>query len=1505
MMESSKPIYASFLFEWTVKSTSYQIRYRKIYDINEIDEIFCTIINAKGNQIRISELGSFLGFNLYDLAESDILNIYLKQLTEYGLIEIHQKVINLTESGQEALQSKLKYKYFYATSALFENQTATGESLDFSFKKVFDLENELSQVRNNDNPAFEDIHLQQKLQFQLFENDINHSEIIDLINSKPYITYKTIVLQCNVFESDNSFEISFYKSGIYKDEVENLISLPENEELKSNLIRKGMYHRILASESLITTHEIKKYIDLWDWRELAENPRVNWNDKAIFELFRENGDGNIWSSISDKAPLENIKPVIQEYVEHWNWTTLTQRVDNNFIKEQIEKFNWDFEELSYKETGLVTALLSNAAFKESDWDWNYLSKNLPDEFIESHIEDFKWDFYEITVSKNEIFKNTFIKYRDKLETLISKNWNWKFISEEINLNFLYKNISVLASKIDWHIVLNRFFNNEEITVKLLKDETFKSLLKNHLPDNFVIAHQKYIWSSNLIEFFEQQNLVQWESKAYINGFDTNENVEWDKDVFQKYYNRIVTEKGHRNISQHISDYALIQEFPDFAWVWEGISTNINLTSNTNFIENAFSGKLSFSNDLLWNEILLHSRFDVDFWNKHLKAFYNATDGEKHIQFWTELTQKEEKEYIFANPHFPWDWNFITKNSSAEIILDNFDDEELLKKWNWEIATRKLDKETILKNLEDLTDFIDWKYLIRDLFEIEDELSINNQLPRIVACLSVLKTEKRNSIWKELTKIYPFETLFNYVIATSQLEVFEWDWEYISNHNYFPTDIHTLNQFKEKINWTIFSESSAIQIKFNRNNGERGWFGNTNNYLRIFNDFWDWEILSKNRSINYDRRIISNYKSEKWDWEYLSQSGGFLKKRDGDEVNYLATLLNQFRLYIKFDDISKRSDVIIESDLILNFRDNRWNWEILSENKCATLTIELLLELSGKTWNWGALSKRNDLVINNEALIELYNKNWDWAYLSECVNLEFNTEFIEATKLKPWNWKVVSIHKSFLPTIEILTLTHEFDLDWQYLSQHSNLLPTKELLAKFENKWDWHNITQNPQINFADINLIERFADKWDWGFICKSGRLPLNTQVLSQFKKYLKWNLISANTNIDFTKKIIQQFKSYWNWTILKANKRAQELLGNYMVEEISKSAILTFIDKIEQQHSRWKGHIYHFSHIDNAVQIIREKKIKSRQTANQLSDSAGNVVYSRTDAHPYARFYFRPHTQTQFYNEFQGIDNDMGYKDKFGAWHSWYDVEYRLLDYPKCPTPIYFEFSLQEVLFAMFEKCNISTGNMQRTKTKFGKIEALLHLFNFQDLFINPGMDSEEWRKFREYAQQEFMIEKELDFSSLTHFKIVCANENDRSLLIKLLGEDSVEVINNIVVRRSYYRNENPAIDIEILDNSLIISSSKQAEGYFILVGDNVSILEIVGGDIIKQEKNKITFKSSIEILNQSTIDITVKYIDEINQEWFIYSNYELKKKDYENIRVVTRNRKSLRVNSIYEKVF
>ena len=621
--------------------------------------------------------------------------------------------------------------------------------------------------------------------------------------------------------------------------------------------------------------------------------------------------------------------------------------------------------------------------------------------------------------------------------------------------------------------------------------------------------------------------------------------------------------------------------------------------------------------------------------------------------------------------------------------------------------------------------------------------------------------------------------------------------------------------------------------------------------------------------------MQKYVGENWDWDYLTEFGGFLtkQKRDKEDEKYLEHLVKQFP-EIKFNILSKRKDIKIDSSLIHSTKDKSWDWQVLSENGKAEISGELILELRNENWNWQAISKRKNIEFSNEILLQLLDKEMDWNYLSENSNLDFNVEFIEITKAKSWNWKLVSRHKSFLPSVEILTLSKDYDLDWQYISRHPNLHPTKEMLAKFENKWHWPSITENPQVNFDDIEFLERFADKWNWRFICESGRLILNNEILTKFKSYLDWNLISSNTNVNFTTGIIQEFKQFWNWSILKANKRVEDRLGSYVSDELNKNAILNFIDKIEHQRSEWKGGIYHFSHIDNAVEIIKKRKIQSRNIAIIKGDAAGNVVHRRGDAHDYARFYFRPQTPTQFYNEFLGKNTTDGY-EKNGNWMSWYEKA-RGLGFPKCPIPIFFRFSLKEVLFKYEKKCCVSNGNMQADSTLFNSIDKMLDKFNFDSVYSNRSYDKESNSKYMNYSQQEFLVKDELSFDDIFDFEIICPTQAERKLLINLLGNEQKDIFSKILVDRSYYNNENPRVRIEEEDAEIHISTNFNGDGYFVLNGtSDVNEMVILIGDVIKTSKEKIFFKSNISIGNVKE-NIQLNFIDESNRSWFVYSRSE-----------------------------
>lgn len=1482
-MKSKGKIYSSFSLNWIVKSIPYSISYKKAFRLNEIDEIFCSIINDKGGSVDKIEFGELLGFNLSDeqdkgkykdFAEEAVFNDYLRQVFEYNLIKEVAGYLEITEFGIDSLNSKLKYKVFYADVTLFENVNVKGELHTFSFKEVFDLKSKINLIYSIESQKLiVDSNLKDRLQYQVFEDDIFEGELLEVFESSLEVDYIEYDLMCQLIQQNNTFDVNLVLNGEEKIELNNLVSNIQNTVYREELIHKGKFYYILNSNTSIGSSIIIEFNDLWNWKELAENKNIDWSQTEIFNLFKENGDGSIWKSISENSPIEIIKLVIDNYVDYWDWQILTKRFEDDFIIKSIDKFKWDFNELSKKEIDFVIQLLTKEEFKNENWDWYYLSKNLPDQFIKENINTFPWNYYSLTTARFDVFKTVF---NADVERQINNSWDWSYISKEINIDYLYQHFLTLSNRIKWEIVLERFFNDKRILNKCISDDDFKQTLKKRIPENFNIAHQKYLWSIEVISFFEDLNLINWETTSYTAGFDMNEYVDWNKDLFNLFSNKIISQKGIANISSLITDKSLL--LSDFAWDWIAISKNKSIIYDKNFLSEVIIQPTSLIDKLVWSEI--YPLYEITYWNENLHAFENNSDYNLNQLFWSKLTRDEEIGFILSNYHFPWNWSHITNKCSIDIIVESFEDENLIQKWDWSIATRKFDKKTIDLYLEECTPFWDWEYIITSVFSIEIELSFENgELARVASCLSTLEHERRQVLWRILTKAYPIQTLFKYINKTSNIDVFEWDWDAISAQKHLPTDLLSLNKFKNKFNWSILSRNDSIQRKFSYSNwgkDRKGCYDNIVKYLKQFREKWDWKVLSMNKDLNWDRRLLNVFKRQDWDWEYLSEHGKFLTKKKRDKDDYLINLLSQFPA-IDFMLFSKRQDVIISSEVILSKHKENWDWSVLSSNPKAKISGALLISLSSEDWDWNSISERRDIDLINETIIKLIDKDWNWERLSSHSSLIFNEEFILKVKSKPWDWNLVSHHISFSPSIEILTQTKRFDLDWTFLSKRTDLNPTRELLSKFENYWDWHNITRQAGLDFTGTDLIIRFIDKWDWSFLSQAGKLIINRKTLSTFKDHLNWDLISSNTNIDFSKELIHEFRPFWNWNKLKQNNRILESLGDFVHETIKQSPILTFVDKIGNQYSPWGGSIYHFSHIENAVRIIKSRKIQSRNTADIQGDSAGNVVHRRSDAHDYARFYFRPHTPTQFYNEFLGKDMESHYwtrrPDHYGNWTDvkvFYYPKARNYGFPKCPIPIFFKFSLNEVLHKKILDCYMGNGNMQTNNAILGKFEAMINKMYFDNLFMD--FDPSEWEDYLRFSQQEFLVKNELSFDDLIDFEIICSSKEDRELLISLIGDENKDVFSKIKIDSRYYNNENPRIRVEKNGSELLINSSFEGAGYLSLYPNHqIDSTNIKSGDIEKMKSDKLIFKSHLSLSNYND-SFKLTFTDESKREWFIH---------------------------------
>ena len=181
----------------------------------------------------------------------------------------------------------------------------------------------------------------------------------------------------------------------------------------------------------------------------------------------------------------------------------------------------------------------------------------------------------------------------------------------------------------------------------------------------------------------------------------------------------------------------------------------------------------------------------------------------------------------------------------------------------------------------------------------------------------------------------------------------------------------------------------------------------------------------------------------------------------------------------------------------------------------------------------------------------------------------------------------------------------------------------------------------------------------------------------------------------------------------------------------------------------------------------------------------------------------------------------------------------------------------------------------MQTSATHFGSIDKMINKFGFEDLYYTPEQYATkvDYNRYRNYAQQEFLIKDEFIFDDIEDFEIVCPSEADKNLLIILLGDQDKDILKKIVVGQNYYNYENPRIRIEEEDSELHISTNFNGNGYFVLNTQNdAKKLEILSGDVSKIENNKIIFKSYVS-LGQLYQNFSLSFIDESNRNWFIYN--------------------------------
>ena len=474
--------------------------------------------------------------------------------------------------------------------------------------------------------------------------------------------------------------------------------------------------------------------------------------------------------------------------------------------------------------------------------------------------------------------------------------------------------------------------------------------------------------------------------------------------------------------------------------------------------------------------------------------------------------------------------------------------------------------------------------------------------------------------------------------------------------------------------------------------------------------------------------------------------------------------------------------------------------------------------------------------------------------------------------------------NFEVTVTSVSMIPHDEVSWDVLSTKPDL--SYDFLVKFKDSLDWNVLTKTESVDISDNKYLDEFYDYLDWNFISKSNLFKITKENLSKYKYYLDWKQISRRpdfeiglvddfedyidwsyfsraTQIKLTPEIIEKYAERWDWIELAQNINfAEQDLHDFYETKLN---IVKFYQHIREVKS--DPAIYHFSHMFNAIEIIRSRKILSRNRAQQLGllkyDAAGAVVNRTSKAHPYARFYFRTGTQTQFYNECLGRqlgDRYYNRAEKNGL--------------PMCPMPVFFKFDLQEVLMTYGEDCCYSTGNMQSSSACVKRVVKHPHGLTVETLF-SQGHSKEEQEK----RQQEFLIPDEFDFSRLKNYQIICYNRTQREILESMFEGDPICAhfvsIESTMVE-DVFLQENPRLEFQFDGDQISISTNYQGDYHFQITGEDLSSIRVgERKNTIQDHKSEISFKNRVNI-EQNGETFEIYYICDNpsarSKKWLIY---------------------------------
>ena len=1464
---TSDYIYSTFT-KWGLKKYTCDVNYFIEEPLDDLSFVICSILNTNSGHYAKRDIGILLGFSMayqnegentvvyYDKTEVGILDDLLDRVKEERLIKIENDDIFLTNLGRISVIERKHYSFYRGTQDIYEHlniKTATPIALlMFPFYKDMGIYTVLHNGKKywpDDEDAGNIIYPQHTQLIRRIENQSKETAHIYSAELRPYFDVDTVKIQIKLYQSGEEYLPIVMNKEDYAVKATALIFDELNADIKENLILECLFQKLWDDKSAILNYQnLEPYVDLVDYEELTKDSRTVWKDTDLFSLIAERATPICWSNISRHCDISVICNVLDKYEEQIDWPVLTGRIDNKFLTDHFIDYPWDLEILSddyNRDIAVIEELILQQKETEEEWDWEELENRLTDDFVLSHLDVVKVSLDKFTKDNEDV--------RKAIINNVDKRWNWDKIEKEFPLDFIYLNLEVIGECLTYTYLFERVFTDNIWANKFASNSIFKSILRKSSEKDGVLSStllndQCYNWSFDVIDTLEDCGLIRWGTTEYMKGFECNSNLQWTFDFFKRYHSKVVTQEGQECVSTVINDVSIVLTYPDFGWNWTALSSNKSLLSDVKFYP-------SFGSKLDWSVVLDNQPDNV---------FLQSIEGIDGMigdnqTAWSKYSQIADIDYVistYKDKQFPWDWSVLTSRMfQNKLRLENLGNKDFVDKWDWNYLSEHVNEVFLSSHLEQFKNYWAWDIILPRILTGENRFNLD-YLDNIANILTNISgSEKCSSAWHSFTTQYSFYEIKKLIKETARKRAYWWDISYFCQHQEFNV-YRDLDDCRNIVDWNILSCSPSVDNSFIYNPKlgikPRAWYDDVRKILDDTRNKWNFKLLSKFSSLRDQEWFLERYK-DKVDWEYISQSCLLFSESDKDKLN---GRIEKFKSYIDFIRLSERADIDIKW-LMRTFPKENYDYNQMVENGQWLITCQEVEERPDYDWDWEMLCSQKSFKPTAKFLLAFIEKPLNWNVLchKELGNTWNNEPLLLAISRseikKQIDWYELSSNPEFPISVNLLNNLPLEDLNWDEISKHKGILTIIDNYSEYVN---WQHISENIGLNVKDVAFLEKYKDRLDWYYICRRQGFKFTNEILNQFSDYLDWSLASESTDIEFSKDLVEMYKAKWNWPALFSNKVFNNRMELRDKATPEKDNIIRFI---KQFPSDIKPKAYHFTHMANAVKIIKQMSLQCRNLAEgNFENSAGTNVTRTNKAHRFARFYFAPQSPTQFYNECLGKDRDdrCYYQRALG------------LGLPKCPLPVFFVLDIEELLMSMPEKCFYSTGNMQKDSSRLYQVTEDPTHIRARDIYKHRGNKEEK--------QQEFLVEGEVDFSKIRSVEIYCYDEYQKEMLCQQLIDSPL--LSRIKVGGDYlYGRKNKEVSFDEYNDELEIDTNYSDSYEFRVNYQGDKTPNIVNKEKVIRHKGHDIYVSKRVILKK---DVPFEVYFEVKSprvgSWLIYKN-------------------------------